>query len=184
VAVAEQLKAIKLIFVTTRDGLVHRGELIHQMLVGELDELASVTRAFPAGDALESAARGGRVQAGVPRVHVINGTLDEGLLGEVFSNHGLGTLIYANEYEQIRPAKKKDVRAIQSLTKQGVKPTSSSSAADDDREDLGDYFMFEVDKNPVACVRCICTPNSNKGELGLAVTSSSPAREFRASAAS
>ena len=56
----------------------------------------------------------------MPRVHVINGTLDEGLLAEVFSNHGLGTLIYANEYEHIRPAKKKDVRAIQMLTKQAV----------------------------------------------------------------
>ena len=38
----------------------------------------------------------------------------------MFSNHGLGTLIYANEYQQIRPAKKKDVRAIQMLTRQGV----------------------------------------------------------------
>ena len=51
--------------------------------------------------------------AGVPRVHVINGRVDEGLLAEVFSNEGIGTLIYANEYQQIRPAKKKDVRAIQ-----------------------------------------------------------------------
>ena len=37
--------------------------------------------------------------SGVPRVHVIDGTLDEGLLGEVFDNHGYGTLIHANEYE-------------------------------------------------------------------------------------
>jgi amino-acid N-acetyltransferase len=46
-------------------------------------------------------------------VHVIDGTMDEGLLGEVFSNHGLGTLIHANEYENIRPAQKRDVRGIQ-----------------------------------------------------------------------
>ena len=58
--------------------------------------------------------------AGVPRVHVINGTQDEGLLGEVFYNHGIGTLIHANEYDNIRPAKKKDVRAIQMLTRQAV----------------------------------------------------------------
>ena len=43
--------------------------------------------------------------------------MDEGLLAEVFSNDGIGTLIYANEYQQIRPAKKKDIRAIQMLTK-------------------------------------------------------------------
>src|SRR4030095_8842002 len=58
--------------------------------------------------------------AGVPRVHVINGTHEEGRRGEVCSSHGLGTLIYANEYENIRPAKKKDVRAIQMLTEQAV----------------------------------------------------------------
>src|SRR5208337_4087580 len=57
---------------------------------------------------------------GVQRVHVINGREDEGLLAEVFSNEGIGTLIYANEYEQIRPAKKKDVRNIQMLTKHSV----------------------------------------------------------------
>ena len=58
--------------------------------------------------------------AGVQRVHVINGRDDEGLLAEVFSNEGIGTLIYANEYEHIRPAKKKDIRAIQMLTKKAV----------------------------------------------------------------
>ena len=43
-------------------------------------------------------------EAGVPRVHIINGREDEGLLAEVFSNEGIGTLIYANEYQQIRKA--------------------------------------------------------------------------------
>ena len=43
-------------------------------------------------------------RAGVPRVHIINGRVDEGLLAEVFSNEGIGTLIYANEYQQIRRA--------------------------------------------------------------------------------
>ena len=53
-------------------------------------------------------------QAGVPRVHIINGRVDEGLLAEVFSNEGIGTLIYANEYQQIRRAMRKDIRSIQS----------------------------------------------------------------------
>ena len=119
---AEQLKAIKLIFVTAQDGLIHRGAADP----ADAGRGAGPPRAAgrPAGFADEmlskaqyAAAAG---QAGVPRVHVINGTLDEGLLGEVFSNHGLGTLIYANEYENIRAAKKKDVRAIQMLTRQAV----------------------------------------------------------------
>ncbi len=68
--------------------------------------------------------------AGVPRIHVINGTRDEGLLGEVFSNHGLATLVYANEYEDIRPAKKKDVARDPDLDpKARSKRTNWSSAA-------------------------------------------------------
>ena len=48
VAVAEQLKAIKLIFVTTRDGLLYRGQLIRQMLVDELAKLVQQESAgFP-----------------------------------------------------------------------------------------------------------------------------------------
>jgi amino-acid N-acetyltransferase len=31
--------------------------------------------------------------AGVHRVHIVNGRDDEGLLAEVFSNEGIGTLI-------------------------------------------------------------------------------------------
>ena len=52
-------------------------------------------------------------RAGVQRVHIINGRVDEGLLAEVFSNEGIGTLVHANEYQQIRAARKKDVHAIQ-----------------------------------------------------------------------
>ena len=105
-------------------------------------------------------------QAGVPRAHVINGTLDEGLLGEVFSNHGLGTLIYANEYEHIRPARKRDVRAIQLLTKQAVEAEELLRRTKTMIEkSLGDYYIFEIDKNPVACVALHVYPDQNKGEL-------------------
>jgi amino-acid N-acetyltransferase len=111
--------------------------------------------------------------AGVPRVHVINGTLDEGLLGEVFSNHGLGTLIYANEYEDIRPAKKKDVRAIQLLTRQAVEAEElvKRSKATIERT-VGDYFIFEIDRNPVACVALHVYGEQNQGELASLYVSS------------
>ena len=122
VAVAAQLKAVKLIFVTAQPGLLHRGQLIRQMMVERAQSAAcSRTSAGFAPEMVSKAQHAVRgCQAGIPRVHVIDGTLDEGLLGEVFSNHGLGTLIYANEYENIRPAQKKDVRAIYALTQQGV----------------------------------------------------------------
>ena len=104
--------------------------------------------------------------AGVHRVHIINGREDEGLLAEVFSNEGIGTLIYANEYEQIRPAKKKDIRAIQKLTKKAVEAEElvRRTRADIERN-LSDYYIFEIDKNPVACVALHVYPEQQQGEL-------------------
>ena len=60
-------------------------------------------------------------RAGVPRVHIINGRVDEGLLAEVFSNEGIGTLIYANEYQQIRRAMKKAVQMARECGAEGIK---------------------------------------------------------------
>jgi amino-acid N-acetyltransferase len=104
--------------------------------------------------------------AGVPRVHIVNGREDEGLLAEVFSNEGIGTLIYANDYEQIRPAKKKDIWAIQQLTKKAVEAEELVRRTRTDIErNLADYYIFEIDKNPVACVALHVYPAQQQGEL-------------------
>jgi amino-acid N-acetyltransferase len=179
VAIAAQLKAVKLVFVTTQPGLLHRGELIRQMMVGELNQLLQQDLAGFAPEMVSKAQHAVRgCQAGIPRVHVIDGTLDEGLLGEVFSNHGLGTLIYANEYENIRPAQKKDVRAIYALTQQAVEADEllkrTKSAIE---RQLGDYYIFEIDKNPVGCVALHAYPERKQGELACLYVSGSHENE-------
>jgi amino-acid N-acetyltransferase len=167
VAVAQHLKAVKLIFVTTQRGLLYKGAPIRQMLVDDLRQLLERDRAGFTPEMLSKARHAVLAcDGGVPRVHVIDGTLDEGLLGEVFDNHGYGTLIHANEYDNIRPAKRKDVHAIQMLTRQAVeaeellKRTKSSI-----ERQLDDYFIFEIDKNPVACVALHVYPGEKLGEL-------------------
>jgi amino-acid N-acetyltransferase len=166
-AVAEALKATKLIFITSLDGLIYNGQLIRQMLVAELQRLLQTNSAGFASEILSKAQHAAAAcKAGVPRVHIINGKVDEGLLAEVFSNDGIGTLIYANEYQQIRAAKKKDVRAIQLLTKQAVESDELVKRSRGMIEkSLGDYYIFETDKNPVACVALHVYPEQSKGEL-------------------
>ncbi|HTR40361.1 MAG TPA: amino-acid N-acetyltransferase [Pseudomonadales bacterium] len=175
VAVAEALKAIKLIFITAQDGLRYNQQLIRQMLVSELQNLLQQNSAGFAPEILSKAQHAVLAcKAGVPRVHIINGKVDEGLLAEVFSNDGIGTLIYANEYQQIRPARKKDVRAIQLLTKAAVEAeelVKRSKAAIE--KNLGDYSIFEIDKNPVACVALHVYPEQKKGELACLYVNSS-----------
>ena len=167
VAVAEALKAVKLIFITTQDGLIHNGKLIRQTLVADLEKLLQQGGTGFVPEMLSKAQHAASAcRVGVPRVHIINGKVDEGLLAEVFSNDGIGTLIYANEYQQIRPAKKKDVRAIQLLTKAAVESDELIKRTRANIEkNLGDYYIFEIDKNPVACVALHVYPEQKKGEL-------------------
>ena len=172
-AVAEQLKATKLIFVTSHDGLIYRGQPIRQMQVSALGQLLQDGVGFTPDMLSKAQYASAACNAGVPRVHVINGTLDEGLLGEVFSNHGLGTLIHSNEYENIRPALKKDVRAIQLLTRQGVEADELLRRTKTMIEkSLGDHYIFEIDGNVVACVALHVYPETNQGELGFLYVSS------------
>lgn len=177
VAVAEALKATKLMFITTRDGIMVGARVIRQMPVADLESVLALQKneVEPAmlSKAIHAAAA---CKAGVPRVHVINGSVEEGLLAEVFTNEGVGTLVYANEFQQIRRAMKKDIRSILNLTKPSVaseelvKRTRSSI-----EKQLGDYYIFEIDKNPVACIALHTFPEQHKAELACLYVS--PAHE-------
>lgn len=175
VAVADALKAVKLIYITTTDGLFCQGKLIRQMIVGELGTLLEKNKCeFTAETQSKAVHAAAACRAGVQRVHVINGHVNEGLLAEVFSNEGIGTLIYANDYQQIRPAKKKDVRAIQMLTAQAVQSEELVKRTRTMIEkSLGDFYLFEIDKNPVACVALHVFAEQKKGELACLYVSAS-----------
>ncbi len=171
--VARALQAVKLIYLTTYRGIPS---------LGEPNEEDGLLRHFPAGEAelflkrhraslpptlqskLEQGVRA--VRAGVPRVHVIDGRVEEGLLAEVFSNEGIGTLIHANEYQAIRRAQKRDTRAILALLATGVERDElmRRSRAEVERQ-VDDFFVFEVDRTPVACAALHVYPEQNKAEL-------------------
>ncbi|MDB6032369.1 MAG: amino-acid N-acetyltransferase [Verrucomicrobiales bacterium] len=175
VEIAEALKATKLIFITTTDGLFSQGQLIRQILASDLDAILAGKKQEVIPEMLSKAIYASAAcRAGVPRVHLINGRVDEGLLAEVFSNEGIGTLIYANEYQQIRRAMKKDIRAIMMLTKNAV---ASDELVKRTRagieKHLQDYYIFEIDKNPVACVALHLYSEQSKGELACLYVSPS-----------
>ena len=174
-AVAAALKASKLVFLTTADGLVCNGQLIRQMLVADLDALLAQRKCDFSPEALSKAQHSSAAcHAGVPRVHIINGGVDEGLLAEVFSNEGIGTLIYANEYQQIRRALKKDIRNLLRMTKNSVLTEELAKRSRTSMEkSIGDYYLFEIDRNPVACVALHVFPDASKGELAFLYVSPS-----------
>jgi amino-acid N-acetyltransferase len=167
VALAEALKATKLIYITTQDGLFRDGRLVQQLLVADLDGmLAANKEAFGPEMSSKAIHASAACKAGIPRVHIINGRIDESLLTEVFSNEGVGTLIYANEYQQIRRALKKDVRQILQLTKNSVHSEELVKRTRAGIEkNINDYYLLEIDRHPVGCVALHTYPEQAKGEL-------------------
>lgn len=174
VALASQLKAVKLLYLTTADGLRHQGRLLRQILVSELKALLGNPSDLPAELVSKARHAVAACEAGVPRVHVINGSVDESLLSEVFSNEGIGTLVYANEYTQVRRAQKKDIRTLINLTKDSMAASElmKRTRAAIERQ-MGDYYLFEIDKNPVGCVALHLHPDTQQGELAFLYVSPS-----------
>jgi amino-acid N-acetyltransferase len=163
--IAKALRAVKLVYLTTDDGLVVNGAVARQIAVEDLAQ-ALQAGALPAGQGSKARNAVAACRAGVPRVHVINGRIDEGLLAELFSNEGIGTLVYANEYRQIRRARKRDIRSIQQLIHASVEseellPRTRAAI----EKQLDDYFIYEVDANPVGCVALHPYADEGKGEL-------------------
>jgi amino-acid N-acetyltransferase len=167
VEVAKALRAVKLVYLNTEGGIRGPHGVVRQLTVQEAEAFLRRYKGQLTPETvtkLTHAIRAGK--EGVERVHIIDGREQEGLLGEVFSNEGIGTLVYANEYQAIRQAQKKDVRAVFSLIQQGVQNDELVRRKRAELEKMiGDFFVFEVDRNPVACAALHVYPEQNMGEV-------------------
>ncbi|MBP9912517.1 MAG: amino-acid N-acetyltransferase [Opitutaceae bacterium] len=158
--VAEALHATKIIYLTPHAGLEIDGQLRPQVSVDTLrkvladtpERISEVTRS-KASNAVRA------IDTGTPRVHIVDGRIFDGLLNEVFSNEGVGTLIYGNDYQQIRKATRRDVRFIHSLTRAAVKREELVQRTQLAIEkNIDQFYVFEIDENIIACVTLILYP--------------------------
>ena len=152
--VAEALKAEKLIFLTGGGELPMNGKKPAQLSVEEASEWLKKKKGDLSGEMASKLEHGLRAcREGVSRAHILNGLEDDALLEELFSSEGVGTMIYADEYTEIRKALKKDVRSIMRLignsvaAEELVRRTRGEVAGA-----IGDYSVFEIDGNMVGCV--------------------------------
>ncbi len=184
VEVAKALQAVKLIYLSTMPGILLRtgdaapvapapgapldaGALIRHIGVEEAEAILKKQRNGLAGSSLSkltSAVKAAR--GGVPRVHIIDGRVEEGLLAEVFSNEGIGTLVHTNEYQAIRKAFKKDARGILALAKAGMENDEllPRTQAEIERQ-AGAYFVFEVDGSLAGCAALHQYADAGKAEM-------------------
>ncbi|MCO5045325.1 MAG: amino-acid N-acetyltransferase [Kiritimatiellae bacterium] len=151
--VSEALMANKLIHITTSNGARAAGHLSAQVSVEEADDYIRKHRSELSAPMLSKLRHGVRAcRNGVQRVHIIDGTQDEALLSEIFSNEGVGTMIHANEYLAIRPAMKKDAGMIMKLIRESVESQQLAPRTRRSIEErIGDFYVFEIDRNIVGC---------------------------------
>ena len=167
VEVAEAMRAVKILFLCEAGTLRLDDEVVRQLSVDEAEALGAKGRLRdqrPLCLKVESAARACR--AGIPRVHLLDGHVNEALLAELFSGEGIGTMIHTNEYRHIRPARRADVRRIMALIRQSVVSEELVRRTRADIESrLGDYYVLELDKNLVGCVAMHPFPEADAAEL-------------------
>jgi len=106
---------------------------------------------------------------GVQRVHIIDGRVEGMILKEIFSNRGFGTMIYANQHENIRPMVHSDIPAVLGIMEpvidEGQLVARSSSELE---ERLEDYIVYEVDGTIHGCSALHVYPKK-QGEIAAVV---------------
>ncbi|MFZ4776598.1 MAG: amino-acid N-acetyltransferase [Terrimicrobiaceae bacterium] len=167
VEVAEELSAAKILYLAPGTAFAASADLPRQLSVSETQDLLKKRRQEFSPGLLSKLENGARAcTQGVARVHVLNGGVNEALLNEVFSHDGIGTMIYSNEYQQIRRIFKKDVRAVMSLIRQSVRNEELVRRNRTEILDhLEDYWLLEIDRLPIACVALHLYPEVSAGEL-------------------
>lgn len=105
---------------------------------------------------------------GVHRVHFINikSQSNNILLSELFSNTGIGFMLHADPYKQIRSIDSKDVVHLLALIKTAVDANEMvNRQAADIEKNIEDYYVLEIDDNIIGCIALHCYNEKGKNKL-------------------
>jgi len=159
--IAEALHATKIIYLTPFAGLEIDGEVKRDISVEALRAILKDKADQVSPDSRSKAIHAIKaIETGTPRVHIVDGRIFDSLLNEVFSNEGVGTLVYGNDYQQIRKATRRDVRQIHNLTRGAVRREELLYRTQQAIEkNIDQFFVFEIDENIIACVSLYFYPD-------------------------
>ena len=163
-AVAEALQAEKLFFVTDSDGFMDtRFKLppglvknsdgrVARLSLEEAEEVLNLNGGNPDSDLKYLALALTACRNGTERAHVVDGRMEGAILREIFSNLGVGTMVYGNDYESIRPMKADDIgdvlRLMQPLIQEGILVQRTE---DDLMARQSDFVVYSIDDVVHAC---------------------------------
>lgn len=164
--VATALGASKILFASLADPRDETGGRERQWTAEEATAFIEAKPDLPAGmvSKLRQAARATR--DGVPRVHLIGSRNQDALLAELFSNEGVGVMVYSDAYQKIRTATHADVDELYLLIHRAVEDEELIERSRAEiQAAIHDYIVIEIDGNIVGCVAVHRHPDGDGAEL-------------------
>ncbi|TBR37771.1 amino-acid N-acetyltransferase [Marinomonas agarivorans] len=163
---AIQLKADKLIMLTSEEGIFSKqGELISELLAKDAERLIDKLQD---SNNTKLALQGcvDAVRQGVPRSHLISFNENGGLIRELFSREGAGTMIDEDSYEKLREATIDDVGGMVALLapleESGTLVRRSRKRLE---TEISQFLVVERDNAIIACAALYPFPEEKSGEL-------------------
>ncbi|WP_407943021.1 amino-acid N-acetyltransferase [Marinomonas gallaica] len=169
---AIQLKADKLIIFTEDEGIFdQKDELFSELLAHQADTILAQGSLSPeTRNALEACLMAVRAQ--VPRSHIISFNENGGLLSELFTREGSGTMIDEDSYERLRLATIEDVggmmQLLTPLEDKGILVRRSRELLENEIER---FIVIERDGAIVACAALYPFEQERAGELACVAVS-------------
>ncbi len=165
-AVAGALKADKLLILTESPCQVQNtSKTLPYLTDNEATELLA-QGAFAPDIADHVRAAVSATGQGVDRVHLIDRHIDGALLLELFTREGVGTLISAAPFEQLRPARLEDIAGIleliEPLEQEGILVKRPREKLE---MEIGDFIVIERDGLVIGCAALHPFPQQHTGEL-------------------
>ena len=166
-AVAIALKADKLLLLTEQDFVARRdGQTYRQLTTTETATLLADLPNLEADTSSHLRAALMAASSGVQRVHLLNRHIDGAILLELFTRDGVGTLVSASPFEEMRSAGINDVGGILDL----IRPLEEGGVlVKRSREmlemEIGDYTVIERDGLVVGCAALHAFTEEGMGEL-------------------
>jgi len=149
---AVALQADKLIFLTeTAGALDAKGRLISELTVKQARELQEAN-SLPEDVRIYLPCAVKACTGGVKRSHLISRHVDGALLIELFTHHGIGTMIVPESPERLRDATAEDVPGIlqilEPLEQQGILVRREPEQLE---REIGHFFVIESEGNILGC---------------------------------
>lgn len=166
-AAAASLHADKLLCVVEGKGVVDkRGRLIPQLTPPAAEELARDAKHLHADVVKHLLAAARSCREGVRRAHLVERRIDGGVLQELFTREGRGTLVTAEQYEGLRPARLEDIpgllSVLQPLEEAGILVRRPRETLE---HEIDRFVVVERDGMIIGCAALELFPDAKVGEL-------------------